>query len=186
MNITLTLASVAAASAESPSGLGALGINTWAFISQLVTFLIVLWVIWKWVLPALQRTLEKRQALIREGIENAEQAKRDLAEAAQNAEQIILDAKRQAQDTIERATKNAQQIAQQIETEARERAEKISQQQIARIHQEANRARMDLSRDVINLSIEAASKVISRSVDSNDNRRLVEEFVTASDQARNN
>lgn len=186
MNITLTLASAAVASAESPSGLGALGINAAAFISQLVSFVIVLIVLWKWVLPAVQRTLEKRQALIREGIENAEQAKRDLEEAANKAEQIILDAKRQAQDTIERATKNAEQVAQQIEAEARDRAEKIGQQQIARIHQEANRARMELSRDVINLSIEAASKVISRSVDSNDNRRLVEEFVTASDQARNN
>lgn len=187
MNITLTLASAALAHAEGgKSGLDALGINAAAFISQLVTFLVVFFAIWKYFLPVIQRTLEKRQALIHEGIENAERAKRDLAEATSNAERIILDAKRQAQDTIERATKNATQVAQQIEVEARERAEKIGQQQIARIQQEANRARMELSRDVVNLSIDAASKVISRSVDSNDNRRLVEEFVTASDQARNN
>ncbi|GCF09362.1 F0F1 ATP synthase subunit B [Dictyobacter arantiisoli] len=185
MQITFTLASAAMA-AESTGGIGALGINAAAFLSQLVSFLIVFFVLGKYVLPVVQRTLAKRQALIREGIENAEKAKRDLAEATNNAERIILDAKRQAQDSIERATKNAAQVAQQIETEARERAEKISQQQIARIQQEANRARLELSRDVINLSIDAASKVISRSVDSKDNRRLVEEFVTANDQARNN
>jgi len=45
---------------------------------------------------------------------------------------------------------------------------------------------MELSREVVKLSIDAASKVINRSVDSKDNRRLVEEFVTTSDQARNN
>jgi F-type H+-transporting ATPase subunit b len=45
---------------------------------------------------------------------------------------------------------------------------------------------MELSRAVINLSIDAATQVIQRSVDSKDNRRLVQEFVTASDQARNN
>ena len=74
----------------------------------------------------------------------------------------------------------------QIEEEARTRAEQFSQQQLERIQQEANRARMELSRQVVNLSIEAASKVISRSVDNKDNRRLVEEFVTASDTTRNN
>jgi F-type H+-transporting ATPase subunit b len=92
----------------------------------------------------------------------------------------------QAQETIERATRNAEQVAQQIEKEARDRAEKIAQQYEARIQQEANRARMELSRAVVNLSIDAAGKVINRSIDSNDNRRLVEEFVTASDKSRNN
>jgi len=54
------------------------------------------------------------------------------------------------------------------------------------VHQEANRARNELSRLVVNLSIDAAGRVIERSVDTNDNRRLVEEFVTASNsnQAR--
>jgi F-type H+-transporting ATPase subunit b len=183
---SLTIASIAVANADSASGLGALGINAAAFLSQLASFLIVLFILGKYVLPVIQRTLDKRQTIIREGIENAEKAKHDLAEATSNAERIILAAKRQAQDVIERASQNAEQIAQQIQNEAREKAEKYSQQQIARIQQEANRARLELSREVVNLSIEAASKVINRSVDSKDNRRLVEEFVTANDPARNN
>ena len=172
--------------AATSGGLGALGINAAAFLSQLISFLIVFVLLWKYFLPIIQKTLDKRQALIREGIENAEKAKQDLDEATKRSEQIILEARRQAQDTLEKATKNAEQVANQIEAEARERAEKISQQQIARIQQEASRARMELSREVVNLSIEAATKVINRSVDSTDNRRLVEEFVTTSDQARNN
>ena len=180
------LASVATTSAAEAGGIGALGINAAAFLSQLASFLIVLFILGRYVLPIFQRTLAKRQEVIREGVENAEKAKRDVAEAQSNAERIILDAKRQAQEVIERASQNAEQIAQQIQDEAREKAEKYNQQQVARIQQEANRARMELSRDVVNLSIEAASKVINRSVDSKDNRRLVEEFVTANDSARNN
>ena len=111
---SLTIASVAVASANPTGGIGALGINAGAFISQLISFLIVLWILSKYVLPVIQRTLDKRQNIIREGIENAEQAKRDLAEATSNAERIILEAKRQAQDVIERASQNAEQIAQQI------------------------------------------------------------------------
>lgn len=172
------------------SGVGALliglGINTFAFLSQLVSFGVVFWILWKWGLPAVIKTLDARQAVIREGLENAEQAKRDLAAATANAEKILADARIQAQETIERAEKAAKQVGQQIEEEARARAEQISQQQIARIQQEASRARSELSRLVVNLSIDAAGKVINRSIDTKDNRRLVEEFVNASDQTRNN
>ena len=169
----------------------ALGINAGAFIAQLISFLVVLVVLWKFLVPIATRTLDKRQQTIREGIENAERAKQELSEATARAEQILADARRQAQETIERAAQNAQREAQRIEEEAHARAEQISQQQIARIQQEANRARNELSRLVVNLSIGAAGKVVGRSVDSKDNRRLVEEFVATSNtindsQARNN
>jgi F-type H+-transporting ATPase subunit b len=168
------------------SALDALGINGLAFISQLISFIIVLVLLGKFVIPRILQTLDKRQAVIREGIENAEKARQDLAAATARSEQLITDASRQAQVIIDRATKNAEQIARQIEEEARVRAEQIHQQQIARIQQEVNRARQELSRDVVNLSIEVASKVISRSMNTKDNRRFVEEFVATSDYARNN
>ncbi|MBV9229726.1 MAG: F0F1 ATP synthase subunit B [Chloroflexi bacterium] len=165
---------------------GGLGINALAFISQLISFLIVFVLLWKWALPAVLRTLEKRQAVIREGVENAERAKQELAEASAEAERILTEAHRQAQETIDRGIKLGDQERRRIEEEAYARAEQISQQQIARIQQEANRARTELSRMVVNLSIDAAGKVIGKSVNTKDNRRLVEEFVTASDQTRNN
>lgn len=160
-----------------------LGINAIAFLSQLISFGIVFFILWKYGFPAIIKILDQRQAVIREGVENAEKAKRDLAEASERAEQVLADARRQAQQTIEQASKNAQQEANRIIEDARASAEQVTQQQIARIQQEANRARNDLNRFVVNLSINAASKVISRSVDSNDNRRLVEEFVSASGQS---
>jgi F-type H+-transporting ATPase subunit b len=157
-----------------------LGINTFAFISQLVSFGIVFLLLWRWGFPAILRTLNRRQEVIREGVENAEHAKHDLEEATARAAQVLNDARRQAQETIAQASQAAEREAKRIEEEARARADQISQQQVARIQQEAARAREELSRLVVNLSINAASKVISRSVDSNDNRRLVEEFVSAS------
>ena len=156
-----------------------LGINTLAFISQLVSFGIVFYILWRWGFPVIIRMLDKRQEVIREGIENAERARRDLAEATTRAEQILAESRRQAQETIAQAAKAAEREADRIEEEARARAAQIEQQQIERIRQEAARARAELSRLVVNLSISAASKIISKSVDSNDNRRLVEEFVSA-------
>ncbi|MBA2394709.1 MAG: F0F1 ATP synthase subunit B [Ktedonobacteraceae bacterium] len=164
-----------------------LGINGWAFLSQLVSFLIVFFALWRWLLPILLKTMNNRQNIIREGVENAERATTALAEADAQASQILTNARRQGQDIVERAQKIAEQEASRIRDEAYAQAEQIAQQNIARIHQEANRARAELSRQVVNLSIDAAGRVVGRSVNSDDNRRLVEEFVIASnDQARNN
>jgi F-type H+-transporting ATPase subunit b len=160
--------------------LGSLGINLLAFLSQLISFGIVFLILWRWGFPLILKTLEKRQAAIREGVENAERARRDLQEANARSEQLLLEARRQAQETIAQAAKAAEREASRIQEEAQERAHQIEQQQIARIRQEAAQAREELSRLVVNLSISAAGKVISKSVDSNDNRRLVEEFVSAS------
>ena len=157
------------------------GINGLAFLSQLVSFGIVFYILWRWGFPAIVKTLEKRQAVIREGIENAEKARHDLAEATARAEQLLQEARLQAQETIAQATKAAEREAIRIQEEAYARSAEIEQQQVARIQQEAARARAELSRLVVNLSISAAGKVISKSVDSSDNRRLVEEFVHASE-----
>jgi F-type H+-transporting ATPase subunit b len=159
---------------------GGLGINTWNFLSQLISFAIIFLILWRWGFPAMLRMLERRQAVIREGVESAEQAKRDLAEATARAEQVIAEARRQGQEVIAQATRAAEREADRIQAEAEARASQFEQQQIERIRQEAARARAEISRMVVTLSINAASKVISKSVDSNDNRRLVEEFVSAS------
>ncbi len=160
--------------------LSGFGINTLAFISQLVSFGIVFFLLWRWGFPAVTKTLDRRQAIIREGIENAEKAKRDLEEATAHADQLLQNARIQAQETIAQAAKLADKEANRIQEEANARAAKIEQQQIARIQQEAARARAELSRLVVELSISAASMVISKSVDTKDNQRLVEEFVNAS------
>jgi F-type H+-transporting ATPase subunit b len=168
--------------AEGGGGLlGGLGINLWAFISQIVSFGIVLFILWRFGFPIIQRTLEQRRTIIQEGVENAERAKRELAEATQRAEQILREASIEGQRRIEQATQAAEKEALRIQEEAQARSAQFEQQQIARIQQEAARARAELSRLVVNLSIQAAGKVISKSVDTKDNRRLVEEFVNASE-----
>lgn len=159
--------------------LGGLGINAVAFLSQLVSFGIIFLVLWRWGFPLILNILSERQRVIQEGVENAQRAKRELDAATNRAEQLLLEARRQAQETIANATKAAEAEAYRIQEEARARAEQIAKQEVARIQQEAARARADLIRLAVNLSINAASKVIEKSIDSNDNRRLVEQFVSS-------
>ncbi len=180
----MVFSSMLAHAASSPDLLGGLGVNLLAFISQLLSFIVVVAVLGYFGLPVIQKTLEQRRVLIQEGVENAERAKRDLADATTRAEQILREARIQGQEAIAQASKVAEKEAQRIYEEAQARAAQIEQQQVERIRQEAARARAEISRLVVNLSIGAAGKVISKSVDTNDNRRMVEEFVTANETMR--
>ena len=177
----MVFSSVLAQTASNPGLLGGLGVNLWAFISQNVSFAIVVLILGYFGFPVIQRILEKRRTIIQEGVENAERAKRDLVEATANAEEILRKASIEGQARIEQATRMAEKEAQRIQEEAQVRAAQFEQQQVARIQQEAARARAELSRMVVNLSINAAGKVISKSVDTKDNRRMVEEFVATSE-----
>lgn len=157
-----------------------LGINAYAFLSQLITFGIVFYILRRYAFPLVIRTLERRETVIREGVENAEKAKRELADAKGQSDRILTNARREAQAIIERSQKTGQQEYDRIVEDAHAKAQQIGEQQSARIQQEASRARNELSRIVVDLSIDASERVIGRSVDSKDNRRLVQEFVTAS------
>lgn len=180
----MIFSSMLAQAAGNPGLLGGLGVNLWSFVSQFVSFAVVVAVLGYFGFPIIQRTLEQRRKLIQEGVDNAAQAKRDLIEATANAEEILHKARIQGQEAIAQATKAAEAEAQRIYEEAQVRAAQVEKQQIERIQQETARARAELSRLVVNLSIGAAGKVISKSVDTNDNRRMVEEFVAANETTR--
>lgn len=154
-----------------------MGINVWMFLSQLVSFLILYFVLAKWAFPVLMRTLDKRAMTIQEGVENAEKARHELADTEKRISAMMEEARQEAQRTLEQAVRAGEHVRAEIEQEARARAQATIQQAQARIEQEVAQARADLRQQVADLAIQAAEHVIGSSLDSSTNRRLVDEFV---------
>lgn len=157
-----------------------IGVNVVAFITQCIVFLILLWVLAKFVYPVMLKTLDKRAMTIREGVENAEKARAELANAEKRVEALLNQARLDAQATLSRATQAAEHMRAEIEQDAHARARDILVQADKRIDQEIAQARAELSRQVADLAILAAERVISRSLDDQTNRQLVNEFVANS------
>ena len=160
--------------------MGALGINIWMFLSQLFSFAVLLIVLARWGFPALTRTLDKRAQTIREGVENAEKARQQLAEAEKRIAGMMEEARLESQRTLEQALKAGEHVRSEIEAEARARAQQTVEQAQTRIQQEVAQARTELRPEVADLAILAAEHVIGGSLDSATNRRLVNEFVAQS------
>lgn len=158
----------------------ALGINFPALLAQLIVFGIVLAILWIFVYPRLMKTLDQRRDNIREGMENAEKSRRDLAEAEQRVAAMLDEARQDAQRTIAQATAAAQHVREEIEQQTQERVRDIMAQAERRIQQEIAKARADLRQQVADLAIMAAGKVVGSSLDTEANRRLASEVVAQS------
>ncbi|HEY8325913.1 MAG: F0F1 ATP synthase subunit B [Ktedonobacterales bacterium] len=158
----------------------ALGINIGSLIAQLVAFIILLLVLQRFAYPVLTKTLDERQAKIREGVENAEKASQSLRDAEKRVEALMNDARAESQRVLATATQAAERLKADIEQQAQQRGREIEQQASKRIEQQISQAKAELRAHVADLSIAAAERVIGQSLDSATNRRLVDEFVSQS------
>jgi F-type H+-transporting ATPase subunit b len=75
--------------AETQSGIGAFNINLKSFIFQLVTFVLVLWILRKWAFPKIIETIEARRETLEKSLVQAKQTQEALARAEVRADEII-------------------------------------------------------------------------------------------------
>lgn len=146
---------------------------------ELLSFGILLWVLYKYALPPILETLETRERKIRDSLDQAEQnrvaAERKLKEyeaklqlAAKEVEMILTEAKQQAQRLLD-------------ENEQRLRAEsqRIKEETTQDIDRERRKAIQDIRTQSAELALLIAEKVIGRSLSDDDHRRFAQEALAA-------
>ncbi len=155
--------------------MGALGIDLWGFLVQLVAFVIFVWLFWKFALGPITRILDQRQDRIRESLEAAERMKVELAATAQRNEEALAEARRQAQQVVTQAREAADAtLARAREDAARQGDEYLARAQ-ATLQQETQQARLMLRQEVADLSVMAAEKIVRKNLDPAAQARLIEE-----------
>jgi len=157
-----------------------LGLNPLLLGAQIINFLVLWFILSRFVFPIIFKTLDERTTTIREGIENAERARNELANAQQQADTIIQAAQTRSQQIIAEGTANGERVRAKIEEDAHTRADEIARQGQQRIRQEEAQAKNQLRQQVANLAIDAAGRVIGESLDGPRQRKLVEDFVAQS------
>ena len=77
--------------------MGALGLDLWGFLVQLIAFALFVLLFWRFALGPITRVLDQRQERVRESLEAAERMKVELAATAQRNEAALAEARQQAQ-----------------------------------------------------------------------------------------
>ena len=161
-----------------------MGISLWNFLAQAFVFLVLLIVLARYAFPLLTKTLDQRANMIREGVENADKARLDLAEAEKRVEALLEQARRDAHEAIAMATQAAEHVRRDIELDAQARSRDIISQAERRIQQQVAQARSQLRQEIADLAIQAAEHVVGSSMDPSTSRKLVNEFVSQSRDAQ--
>ena len=145
----------------------------WAVIS----FVVVLFILWKKLLPVILGAMDDRAAKIRDALEAADQAKAD-AEAAMATHQGNLETARQeSRAIIEEGKRDAEKVKAQIVEDANKEAKEISQRVTREIELAKEAALDDLHQRSVALSIDLASKLIDKNLEAEDNQKLIDETV---------
>ena len=130
--------------------------------------------LYKPLIGAIQAREDEINANLRKAAEDRAEAERLRREF----EAQIANAQREAQEIINKAVKNATAVKEQIEAEARARAAEMLEQATQTIEREKAKAVAELRREVADLAVAVAGKVIEKSLDDAEHRRLADSFVS--------
>lgn len=153
------------------------------FLAELVGFLIVLWVLWRYVVPPVQRSMQQRQEAIRSQFEESERAKERLEAAEADYHRALEDARQEASRMREEAYEQRQAIIDEASSEAQTRANEIVARAEQQINSEWQQAIGRLRGEVGRLAVELAGRVVGESLeDDARQRRVVERFLDELEQ----
>ena len=142
---------------------------------SVITFLLLLVVLKKVAWGPILSALESREEEIKNALSAAEKAKEEAEKVSNDYEQSMKDAQIKAQKIISDSKAAAEKVKVDIERAAEEKTELMLVNAKEQIDTEKENAIKDIRDIAIDLSIDIASKVIERNIDSEENRRLVEE-----------
>jgi F-type H+-transporting ATPase subunit b len=149
--------------------------NVGLMIWTVLAFLVAFFVLRKWAWPAITEALDKRQRAIEESIETAERARTDAAELLDEYRARLREARAQAEEIIARARKAGEVHEHETIEEARAKREELLEQTRRDIEAETRRAIQEIRAEVADLTILATEKVTRKTLDEDDQKRLVEE-----------
>jgi F-type H+-transporting ATPase subunit b len=167
----------AAESGSANSGLGAFNLNLKAFIFQLITFVLVVLILRKWVVPKLVETVDKRRETLEQSLENAKATEEALARAESKAEEILNQARAQADQALAEAKEAGTDIVAKAEAAAADRANLIVKEAESRLADEREKLRLELRGELAELVADATEKIISEKLDQKRDMSLIERAI---------
>jgi F-type H+-transporting ATPase subunit b len=139
--------------------------------------------LWKVAFPRIAEALDKRQRAIEDSIDAADRTRREADELLAEYRERLAEARGQADDIVSRARRTAEHAEAETLAEARQKREEMMEQTRRDIEAETRRAIQQIRAEVADLTILATEKVTRKSLDTDDQRRLVDEALSELDFA---
>lgn len=134
------------------------GVNPILLLAQIVNFLIVLFLLKKFLYKPVLKIISDREKEVQKGITDAQAAQAKLDEATKKETEILQKASERADKLIEEAKAQAQGMKTQAEEDAKTSAERIVTEGRERIVQESTEAEDRLTKNIGRIAISILEK----------------------------
>jgi F-type H+-transporting ATPase subunit b len=155
--------------------MGAIGINGWQLIVQIIAFLIFVWLLWRFALGPIIKVLDERQDRIRESMSAAEKMQQELKETQARNEQALAEARREGQEIIAKARQSGDQMIARAQEEAGVQADAYLKRAQDSLRQETDQARQQLRQEIADLATTAAGRIIHKELDPAAQTQLIKD-----------
>src|SRR6476620_7521371 len=98
------------------------------FIGQLIGFVVILFLLWKYVAPPVRTMMKNQQETVRSQLEEHSEAEKKVADADTEHAKALEEAKAEATKVIDEARHDAEKIAEQLRAQADAELERIKKQ----------------------------------------------------------
>ncbi len=170
--------SLAAEAEEGGGGLDLLLPPLPELIAGIIAFGIVFLVVWRFAGPAFNKMLEDRQAAIGGKLEEAENLKAEAEQIRADYQADLKESRTRATEIVEEARHDAETVRADILAKAETEANEIRARAREEAETEKTRALAEARRDVANLSIDLAEKVVGESLDRETQMGLVNRYLS--------
>ena len=147
-------------------------------IVQMFVFIVLIWFTMKFVWPLILGPMEERSKKIAQGLAAADRGEEALAKARDEAETIIRAARERASQIIDLANTQANELVEQAKGVATSDAQRIKVAAEQQTELETSRARESLRREVAQIAVQAASKLLEREIDPKAHADLLSKLAT--------
>lgn len=165
------------ASTENSDIFTALGIDWRLLILQIVAFIILVWLLGKFVYPLLMRAVDKRQEDIEAAAKAAKEAQTVAADTQEETARLLDEAKKQAADIVATAKLEATELVSASEEKARATAEKIVANAHDQLQKDVEAAKRDLHNETVQLVALTTEKVVRKTHDKKADDALIAELL---------
>lgn len=158
---------------------GKLGIDWKLLLFQVVNFLILLFLLKKFLYKPILNLLEKRQTKIRDGLKKAEESEREWQKIKKIKEEETMKAEEKAVQIIAKARKSAEAKEKEILENTSLKTEKMIEGAKIDISMEREKITDEIKKEMAKYIILATEKVLERTLKEEDEKKIAEEMLNA-------
>lgn len=150
---------------------------TGSLIVQILVFLGLVVFTRKFVWGPVVRIMDERKVKVSEGLAAADRGKRELNEAIEEADRRMSEAREQAQEVLSNAQRQANETIDRARSDARTEGDRIIAAAREEVDQAVLSAKADLRREVGELAVSGAERILKREVDAKAHNDIIDDLV---------